>query len=153
LQTSTIVDEHSVSISKKHVDGSGVENEIDVLVHDLGRIIECKYLTTGSDLTTYERVKDIVEKFIKPDKLSVAIKADNPNHFGQLNFVEPLNPYYNLNKQEIISGFKNGVNGNQGYIGPGANQITLEKLKTVHEFKIINGSSESPITITKLEWE
>jgi hypothetical protein len=141
-----------VIISRKiKIDGSGYDysssgNEIDVLNITKGKIIECKMVHRDKADNIRDNINAIIDKFTIPEKLSDANKLKYPNHLGQLNISNPSNPYYNLNKQQLIDAIKTDFFPNVG--GSGIDKSKL--INAIQELEVING--QGSFTIKKTEW-
>lgn len=129
---------NEVYISKKWANNM---DEVDVTITTKNTLVECKNLT-GNDFRGL--VNQIVEKYTIESKLSSSIKNQYPNHFGKISISNTNNEFYHLNKQQIITKFRE-----QLFDKPGG--ITKSDLvNSVKELHIENGQGR--VIIKNTEW-
>jgi hypothetical protein len=87
-----------VYISKKWTTNG---NEVDVTITTKNALVECKNVIGGVDAVR-DNINSIILKFTDESKLSSSIKSLYPNHYGKISISNPSNPYYSLNKTQII---------------------------------------------------
>ncbi|MFT6337100.1 MAG: hypothetical protein ACJATI_003862 [Halioglobus sp.] len=145
---------NEVAVSYKVTGSGSTVYEMDNIYRLNGTLVgvgEAKRVSGYNFAATYDRLKDIVKKFIEPGKLPPGYSGDDIINYGFIKIDEPANPFFNLNEDELKNILINGNDQYPSIVGPySIGSIPAEDLAKIDILRIINNDGEFKILAN--EW-